>query len=83
MYADDTVLTISSNTISNLTKIAEFELRKVQKWYMKFNNSHKPKVYFLTKGPTLNKTKISFDDYCISSNKYVKSLSVLLDNQLS
>ena len=32
-YSYDTVLTISSNTISNLTKIAEFESRKVQKWY--------------------------------------------------
>ena len=32
MCANDTALTISSNTITNLTETAEFKLGKVQKW---------------------------------------------------
>ena len=72
MYADDTVLTISSNTISNLTEIAEFELRKVHKWYevnkLTFN-INKTLNLLLDKSYNINNAKISFDGYSISINK--------------
>ena len=72
MYADDKVLTISSNTITNLTEIVEFEFRKVQKW-CEVNkltlNINKTQSLFFDESSIINNAKISFDSYSISINK--------------
>ena len=71
MYADDTVLTFSSNSITNLTEIAEFELRKVQKWYevnkLTLNINKTQSLYF-DKSSNINNAKKAFDGYSISTN---------------
>ena len=78
-YADDTVVTVSSNIIPNLTEIAKFDLRKVQKWYEVNKltlNINKTQSLFFDKRSNIN-------NYSISANKYVKYLGLLLNNQLS
>ena len=86
LYADDTVLTMPSNTVSNLKFKVEAELKKVLNWYRSNKlslNYKKLKCYFLIRDQTNKNFTISINDQPVISGISIKYLGVVIDKELS
>ena len=87
LYADDTVLTMPSNTVSNLKFKVEAELQKVLNWYRSNKlslNYKKTQMLLFDKRSNTNKNfTISINDQPVISGNSIKYLGVVIDKELS